>query len=151
MPLDNKTIVRRLYEHVWNKRRVEVVDELISPSHALNDPVASNSQIGPELYKQRVAEFTTIFPDLRFTIEDMITEEEKVVVCWTISGIHQGTFMNIPATGKKVSVEGITIHHISNGKILDSYARWDVLGLIRQLNDDPLVRPTVAAGGSHGP
>jgi steroid delta-isomerase-like uncharacterized protein len=133
MLLDNKSIVRRLYEEVWNKRRLDVVDELISPSHALNDPIISGSQMGPDLYKRRVVELTTGFPDLRFTIEDMIAEKGKVGVSWTISGTHQGEFLNIPATGSKIFVEGITIHDISNGKILDSQARWDALGLLRQL------------------
>ena len=105
------------------------MDELISPSHALNDPLASDSQVGPKLYKQRVVEFTDGFPDSRFTIEDMIAEKGKVVASWTFSGTHKGEFRDIPATGKKVSVEGITIHHITNGKILDSYARWDALRL----------------------
>jgi steroid delta-isomerase-like uncharacterized protein len=126
--LDNKAIVRRLYEEVWNKRRLEVANELISPSHALNDPIASGSETGPELYKRRVVEFTTNFSDLRFTIEDMITEKEKVVVSWIISG-------TLPATGSKIFVEGVTIHHITNGKILDSHARWDALGLLQQLGD----------------
>jgi hypothetical protein len=49
MPTDSKTIVRPFYEEVWNKRTLEVVDELISPSHALNDPLASDSQVGPKL------------------------------------------------------------------------------------------------------
>jgi steroid delta-isomerase-like uncharacterized protein len=133
MPLDNKAIVRRLYEEVWNKRRLEVVDELISPSHALNDPIVSGSQMGPELYKRRVVELTMGFPDLRFTIEDMISEKGKIGVSWTISGTHQGEFLNIPATSSKIFVEGITIHDITNGKILDSHARWDVLDLLRQL------------------
>jgi predicted ester cyclase len=136
MLLDNKAIVRRFYEEASNKRRLEVVDELISPSHALNDPIASGSQIGPELYKRRVIEFTTSFPDLRFTIEDMITEKGKVVVSWIISG-------TLPATGSKV--EGITIHRITNGKILDSHARWDALGLLRQLGDVSPLRPTAAS------
>jgi len=151
MPMDNKAIVRRLYEEVWNKRRLEVVDELISPSHALNDPDVSGSQTGPELYKRRVVKFTVSFPDLRFTIEDMIAEKGKVVVCWIISGTHKGEFMDIPATGRKVSIEGITIHHITNGKILDSYARWDALGLMRKLGDIPPLRQPIVAGGSHGP
>jgi steroid delta-isomerase-like uncharacterized protein len=151
MLLDNKAIVRRLYEEVWNKRRLEAVDQLISPSHALNDPIVSGSQIGPELYKRRVVEFTASFPDLRFTIEDMIAEKGNVVVSWIISGTHKDEFMDIPATGRKVSVEGITIHHITNGKILDSYARWDALGLMRQLGDVPSLRQTNVAGGSHGP
>jgi steroid delta-isomerase-like uncharacterized protein len=151
MQLDNKTIVRRLYKEVWNQRRLEVVDELISPSHALSDPIVSGSHIGPELYKQRVVDLTTSFPDLRFTIEDTITEKDKIVACWTITGTHKGTFMDIPATGRKVSVEGITIHHIKNGKILDSYARWDALGLMRQLGQASPVAKATVAGGSHGP
>ena len=146
MLMDNKAIVRRFYEEVWNKRKLEVVDELVSPSHALNDPDVSGSQTGPELYKRRVVEFTASFPDLRFTIEDMIAEKGKVVVCWTISGTHKGEFMDIPATGRKVSVEGITIHHITNGKILDSYARWDALGLLRQLGDVSPLRQSIVAG-----
>jgi steroid delta-isomerase-like uncharacterized protein len=137
MSTENKTIVRRLYEEVWNKRKLEVVDELISPSHALQDPIPSGSQVGPELYKRRVVEFTTGFPDICLTIEDTIAEKEKIVVSWIFSGTHKGEFLEIPATGKKVSVEGITIHHIRNGKILDSCARWDALGLMRQLGVIP--------------
>jgi steroid delta-isomerase-like uncharacterized protein len=137
MSIDNKTIVRRLYEQVWNHRKLEVVDELISASHALNDPVVSGSQVGPELYKRRVVEMTTALPDLCFAIEDLIAEGEKVAACWTISGTHKSEYMKIPATGKKISLEGITIHHIKKGKILDSYARWDVLGLMRQLGAVP--------------
>ena len=143
---DNKAIVRRLYEEVWNKRRLDAVDHLISPSHALNDPIVSGSQTGPELYKRRVVEFTASFPDLRFTIEDMIAEKGKVVVSWIFSGTHQGDFMGIPASGRKVSVEGITIHYVTNGKILDSYARWDALGVMRQLGDVPPLRPSIVAG-----
>ncbi len=137
MSMENKTIIRRLYQEVWNERKLEVVDELISASHALNDPIVSGSQVGPELYKRRVVELTTGLPDLCFTIEDTIAEGEKFVTCWTISGTHQSEYMGIPATGRKISVEGITIHHIKNGKILDSYARWDVLGLMRQLGAIP--------------
>lgn len=137
MFMENKTIVHRLYEEVWNKRKLEVVDELISPSHALHDPIASGSQVGPESYKRRVVELTTGFPDLRFNIEDTIAEREKFVVSWIISGTHKGEFMEIPATGRKISVEGITIHHIRNGKILDSCARWDALGLMQQLGVIP--------------
>ena len=101
MLLGNKAIVRRFYEEVWNKRKLEVVDELVSPSHALNDPDVSGSQTGPELYKRRVVEFTASSPDLRYTIEDMIAEKGKVVVCWTISGTHKGEFMDIlPRVGR---------------------------------------------------
>jgi steroid delta-isomerase-like uncharacterized protein len=145
MVMDNKTIIRRFYEEAWNKRRLEIVDELISPSHALNDPIVSGSQTGPELYKRRVIELTTSFPDLRFTIEDIIAEKSKVVVSWIISGTHQCEFMDIPATGSRIFVEGITIHHLTNGRILDSHARWDALDLLRQLGEVCALWETVAS------
>jgi steroid delta-isomerase-like uncharacterized protein len=150
MSTENKAIVRRLYEEVWNERKLDVVDELISPSHALHDANVSGSRTGPEAYKQQFDRFTRAFPDLHFAIEDIVCERDKVVVSWMISGTHKGEYEGIPATDKKIAVQGITINHIGNGKILDTYVSWDALGLMRQLgNAPPLVR-TIVAGGFHG-
>jgi steroid delta-isomerase-like uncharacterized protein len=151
MSWENKIVVRRVYEEVWNKRKLEVADEVISPSHALHDPTVSGSQIGPEAYKQQVIRFTTAFPDLRFAIDDIVSEEDKLVVSWTISGTHKGEFMGIAPTDTKITFTGITINHIANGKILDSDISWDALGLMRQLGHAPLLGKTIVAGGSHGP
>jgi steroid delta-isomerase-like uncharacterized protein len=149
MPVENKAIARRLYEEVWNERKVEIVDKLLSPSHALHEPNAPDSQIGPQAYKTTVKRFLTGFPDLHFAIQDVISESDKLVVSWVLSGTHQGDFYGVAATNKTVSVEGITIHQIENGKILDSYASWDRLGLMRQLEAVPARRHRVAGGG-HG-
>ena len=137
MPADNKAIVRRLYEEVWNKRNFEVLSELISPSHALQGPNSSGSSIGPEAYKRQVLRFLEGYPDLRWTIEDIVAEKDKVVACWTLSGTHKGDYMGVPATNKKVSVGGITIHHIAGGKIMDSHTNWDLLGMMQQLGAVP--------------
>jgi steroid delta-isomerase-like uncharacterized protein len=145
MPMENKAIVRRLYEEVWNKRRVELVDELMSPSHAMHDNHLPDSGVGPEAYKRNVARYVTGFPDLRFTVEDMVAENDRVAVGWTISGTHKGEFRGISPTGKKVSVEGITIHHIADGKIMDSYANADYLGLMQQLGVAPAFGPPKSA------
>jgi steroid delta-isomerase-like uncharacterized protein len=142
MSADNKAIVRRLYEEVWNKRKLEIINEIISPSHALQAPNISGSSIGPEAYKRNVLLFLAGYPDLRWTIEDTIAEKDKVVACWTMSGTHKGDYLGVPATNKKVSVDGITIHHIANGKIMDSYSNWDALGMMQQLGAVP------ARGGS---
>jgi steroid delta-isomerase-like uncharacterized protein len=137
MSADNNAIVRRLYEEVWNKRNLEVVNELISPSHALQGPNFSGSSIGPEAYKRQVLRFLEGYPDLRWTIEDIIAEKDKVVACWTMSGTHNGNYMGVSATGKKVSVDGMTIHHIVGGKIMDSHSIWDSLGMMQQLGVAP--------------
>lgn len=137
MSAANKAIVQRLYEEVWNRRKLEIIKEIISPSHALQAPNISGSSIGPEAYKRNVLFFLAGFPDLRWTIEDTIAEKDKVVACWSISGTHKGDYMGIPATNKKVSVEGITIHNVAGGKIMDSYSNWDVLGMMQQLGVVP--------------
>jgi steroid delta-isomerase-like uncharacterized protein len=137
MPSDNKAIVRQLYEEVWNKRRLELFDEIISPSHALHDPTLTGAAVGPEAYKRQVTRFVTAFPDLRFTVEDIVGETEKLAVAWTISGTHKGEYIGIPSTNKKISVDGITVHHFVNGKIMDSYVSWDALGMMRQLGVVP--------------
>ena len=141
MASENKALVRRLYEEVWNKRRVELVDELMSPSHAMHDNHLPDSGVGPEAYKRNVARYVTGFPDLRFTVEDMVAENDKVAVGWTISGTHKGEFRGISPTGRKVSVEGITINQIAGGKIMDSYVSWDALGLMQQLGVAPAFGP----------
>lgn len=137
MPTDNKAVVRRLYDEVWNKRHLETANELISPSHALNDPHLTGSAVGPEAYKGVVTQFLGAFPDLRFTVEDMISEKDKVVVSWVISGTHKREFRGIPATNKKISIEGITINHVANGKITDSYVSVDYLSMMQQLGVAP--------------
>jgi steroid delta-isomerase-like uncharacterized protein len=137
MSLETKAIVRRLYEEVWNKRRLEVVNEIISPSHALNDPQMTGSAVGPDAYKRQVTQFIAAFPDLHFTIEDVVAEKDKVVVSWVISGTHKREFRGIPASNKKVTLEGITINHVINGKITDSDVRADYLGLLQQLGAAP--------------
>ncbi len=145
MPMENKAIVRRLYEEVWNKRRVELVDELMSPSHAMHDNHLPDSGVGPEAYKRNVARFVASFPDLHLTVEDMLAENDKVAVGWTISGTHKGEFRGISPTGKKVSMEGITINHIVDGKIMDSYISADYLGLMQQLGVAPAFGPPKSA------
>jgi steroid delta-isomerase-like uncharacterized protein len=145
MSTENKAIVRRLYEEVWNKRKLEVISELISPSHALQAPNVSGSSIGPEAYKRQVLVFLEAYPDLHWTIEDTIAEKDKIVACWTFSGTHKGDYMGIPATNKKVSVDGITVHHIVGGKIMDSYGYFDVLGMIKQLGVAPAFGPPKGA------
>jgi steroid delta-isomerase-like uncharacterized protein len=145
MPVEPKAIVRRLYEDVWNKRKLELVSDLISPSHALHDNNFSGSSVGPEAYRAQIALFLAAFPDLRFTVEDTVAEKDKVAAYWTISGTHKGEFWGVRPTNKKMSLEGITIHHLANGKIIDSYISSDALGLMRQLGAIPASSPSKRA------
>jgi steroid delta-isomerase-like uncharacterized protein len=137
MSADPKAVVRRLYDEVWNKRRLDAVAELIAPSHALNDTHLAGSSVGPAAYKAIATEFLSVFPDLRFEVDDLIAEKNKVVASWTISGTHTREFRGVPTTNKKVAIDGVTISHVANGKIIDSYIYLDYLGLLQQLGAVP--------------
>ena len=137
MPTDPKAVVRRLYEQAWNQRKLEILSELISPSHALNDHHLSGSAIGPAAYKRVLTQFIAAFPDLRFDVEDLLCEKNKVVASWSVSGTHKREFRGVPATNKKISIDGVTIHHLSGGKILESYVTLDYLSLMQQLGVIP--------------
>jgi steroid delta-isomerase-like uncharacterized protein len=141
MPTDNKSIVRRLYQEVWNERHLEVAKELISPSHAVQVMDAADSGVGPEAYARNVVQFVRGFPDLKFTVLEMIAENDKVVAFWNISGTHKGEFRGIAPTGKKISVDGITINQLADGKIMDSYVSLDMWNLMRQLGAIPALAP----------
>jgi steroid delta-isomerase-like uncharacterized protein len=133
----NKAIIRRLYAEIWNKHKLEVVDEIISSSHALQAPNVSGSAVGPEAYKRQITLFLAGYPDLCFTVEDTVAENDKVVACWTFSGTHKGDFMGVPPTNKKVHVDGMTLHQLAGGKIIDSAGSWDTLGMMQQLGVVP--------------
>lgn len=142
---ENKAIACRLYAEVWNKRRLEVVPELISASHALSGSLFTDPSVGPAAYKRILTEFVAAFPDLHFTVGDVLGERDQVVVAWTISGTHKREFRGVPGTNRKVSVEGVTIHHIAKGKIIDSDVHMDYFGLMQQLGAiKPVLHPKTA-------
>lgn len=131
---DNKANVRRGYEAL-NQRNLAVFDELLTPDIVFHN--ASTTIQGLEAYKQFLSMYITAFPDLHFTIEDMIAEGDFVVVRQTTRGTHQGNLMGIPPTGKQVSGTGIFITHIVNGKAVEQWINGDDLGLLQQLGVVP--------------
>ncbi|MGB2663987.1 MAG: ester cyclase [Candidatus Acidiferrum sp.] len=132
----HKLLFGRLYYSVWNERRLEYIDQVIAETHALGDPTVSGRGVGPSAYRRQVERFLTGLPDLKFIVDDTVSEGEKLVVYWTITGTHRGEFLGVPPTNKRVSFTGITINQISNGKILESTVIWDGLGLMKQFGID---------------
>ena len=131
---DNKALVRRGYEAL-NQRNWAAFEELVTPDLVLHN--ASMTIQGFEAYKQFVSMYFTAFPDLRFTIEDMIAEGDTVVARQTARGTHQGELMGIPPTGKQVSTTGINIFRFANGKGVEEWFNGDDLGLLQQLGVVP--------------
>jgi steroid delta-isomerase-like uncharacterized protein len=81
--------------------------------------------------------YRAAFPDLQFTVEDIIDQDDRVVIRWSSRGTHQGELMGLAPTGKIVTVTGISIDRFADGKVAESWTNWDVLGLMRQLGAAP--------------
>jgi steroid delta-isomerase-like uncharacterized protein len=136
MAADNKAIVRRYIQEAFNGGNLGIVDELIA-SNFVDHAGTPGLAPGREGQKQFVAMYRSAFPDLRTTIEDMVAEGDRVVTRWTARGTHSGPLMNIPATGKQVTITGITINQVSGGTIVAGWNNFDQLGMLQQLGVIP--------------
>jgi predicted ester cyclase len=118
---ENKTVVRREQEELWNHTGdLDAAEELFAAGEA-------------EAAKQEAADFRRGFPDVISTIEDLIAEGDKVVARWRSCATHQGDYRGIAPTGNRVEFTGISFYRIEGGKIVQSWNSEDQLGLMRQI------------------
>ena len=136
MSEENKAIVRRNFEETWNKGNMAVADEIFTANYVGHDPAGPELR-GPEGMKQQVGTYRTAFPNVQFSVEDQIAAGDMVATRWTARGTHQGDLMGIAPTGKQVTVTGITIERLANGKVEESWTNWDTMGMMQQLGVVP--------------
>jgi len=135
---ENKRIVRRLFEEVMNRGNLALLDELVAPDYVDHDPAnPPDLPPGREGLKQLISGYRAAFPDMQMTIEEQVAEGDKVVTRWTTRGTHKGELMGIAPTGKQATVTGIFIDRVKNGKLVESWANWDTLGMLQQLGAVP--------------
>ncbi len=135
---ENKALVRRFFEEFWNQKNLAAADEQLAANHS--DHTSGSPPglpPGPEGFKYFASAYFTAFPDLHFTIEEMIAEGDTVATRWTSRGTHKGELSGIPATGKSTTSSGITITRIAGGKSIETWTNFDLLGLLQQLGVIP--------------
>ena len=145
MSEQNKNVVRRLFDELWNHGNLLVADELIAINYLHHDPSSPDFGRGPESEKKRVNLYRTAFGDFRLNIEGLFADGETVVARWSCRGVHKGELNGIAPTGKQFAITGVTICRLANGKIVEGFVHWDALGLMRQLGVVPEPAKTLAA------
>ena len=133
----NKALARRVADDIVNPGNVDAVDEIYAPDYVLHDPSMPEDVHGVEGIREFYETVFNAFPDTELSIEELIAEGDKVVTRWTSRGTHQGEFMGLPPSGKRVEVAGVTISRIEGGKIVEDWEFTDALGMMQQLGAIP--------------
>ena len=123
--LENKQVIRRIYEELWNQGNLAVAEELFAR---------------PESVQRYVGAFLAAFPDLVHTVEETVVEGDTVVVTFTAEGTHTGPWHGIAPTGKAIRYAGMTIARLEAGMVMEHRTMWDTLAVLEQLGVVPVVR-----------
>ena len=131
----NKAIVRRYFDQVLNEQRHDLAEEFLAENIELH---GSSLAPGLDVVRQWFTMFAAAFPDGHNTVEDLVAEGDRVVARTIFNGTNEAEMQGIPATGKKVSMPGITIFRLDNGKIAEGWVLNDNLSLMQQLGAIPV-------------
>ena len=135
MSEQNKMTARRIFEEIESQGNLAVADEIFASDFVHRTPLGENH--GPEGAKQFVSMLRRAFPDLHSTVEDQISDDDKVATRFTARGTHRGELQGIPASGKMMEITGIVISRFANGKIVEQWGNPDLLGMMQQIGAIP--------------
>ena len=132
----NKALVRRWFEEV-DKGNPTIEDELLASDYIDHDPPLPDMPSGREGVKQAHVLLRGAFPDTIHTIEDQVAEGDKVVTRLRGRATFQGEILGIPPNGKVITIQGIAIHRIADGRLVEHWAVADKLSFLQQMDAIP--------------
>jgi len=135
-PENNKLLMRRFVEFI-NTANEKLAAELIAPSAIFHVPGRSDPMVGPAGYLAIIAMMRAGFPDIRWTLEEIVAEGDKVAARFTMRGTHHGPFFGVPPTGKTIAVQAMNLYRLSGGQFIEEYGQPDLLGLLQQIGAAP--------------
>ncbi|MFN0165091.1 MAG: ester cyclase [Bryobacteraceae bacterium] len=130
MPEENKTLVHRWTEEIWNQGSMTAIDEIVAADYVHHDPLILDIR-GREALKQHVASLHAAFPDICYTNQDLIAEGDIVAARFAFAGTHHGEWMGNPPTGKRMQGTGTVMLRIAQGKVAELWAHYDALSVMR--------------------
>lgn len=124
----NKATMLKLFEESLNKRNLELLKDLVA------DEYTGIRLKGAAGFSEPVIPLIKAFPDMQWTVDEMVGEDNKITVRWTVRGTHTAPFNNLPPTGNKVANTGIGFFELKDGKIISGQVQTDRLGFLQQLD-----------------
>lgn len=135
MSEDNRALIRRWFEEVWNKGRAEAIDEMFAADGVANGLADENGEPlrGPDGFKAFFYKFRDAFPDIEVIVEDTIAEDDKVAARCVVRATHQGEGLGFAATLKPMEITGIVIVRVKDGQIVEAWNNFDFMSMFQQL------------------
>lgn len=128
----NIAITKRMGEAI-NKEDLNFLNEVFAPDVVDHDPAPDQGK-GPEGFIRFFAQFRTAFPDLKIAVEEMVADEDKVAIAYTITGTQHGAFQGNPATGRRIKARGVQIAKFNReGMIVERWGSSDEAGILKQI------------------
>ena len=118
---ENKAILNHLYEELWSKRNLSILDEVYSPEVLYHTPSMELHNL--DELKNLFNDYSLAFHDSNVTVKDQIAKDDIVVTKFIYEGVYKAKFGTLSPTGNKIKIEGVTIDRLANGKIVDEYFR----------------------------
>src|SRR5258707_12761741 len=129
---ENRATSRQFFEQSQAGGDFDAARNLFVPEYRHHDPqLPPQMQEGRDTYITHLPMFTAAFPDMRMSVDDLVAEGDRVVTRWSFTGTQNGELMGIPPTGKSVAASGITIQRFVDGKIVEGWTNFDLLGLLQ--------------------
>ena len=132
----NKAVMQRFVEFI-NTASEKLAGELISSDAIFHVPGRAEPMRGPAGYLAIIGMMRSGFPDIQWTLEEMIAEDDKVAARFTMRGTHRGTFFGVPPTGKTITVQAMNFYRLSHGQFIEERGQPDLLGLLQQIGAVP--------------
>ena len=137
--METTTAFFKQFVQFINTADENLAQQLISPVAKFYVPGQAEPLQGPKGYLMIIAMMRSGFPNIQWTIEDMITENDKVAVRFTMKGTHQGIFFGVPATDKTIVVQAMNFYRLADDQIIEEFGQPDMLGLLTQIGAVPTV------------
>ncbi len=135
-PDEGAALINRFYDEGWNANNLDVYDELVTEDFVDHQAVPGLPQ-GRDGFKALNGMFRVAMPDVWVTVDDIITDGDKVAARWTSTGTHQGDLFGIPPTGNAVKITATVLYRTEDGRLAEGWISRDDLGLMRQLGVIP--------------
>ena len=136
MTAENKVVMSRFVEFI-NTGSEKLAEELISPDAVFHVPGRPDPLRGPAGYLAVIGMMRGGFPDIQWTLEEMIAEDDKVAARFTMRGTHRGIFFGVPPTAKTIAVQAMNFFRLSGGQFIEERGQPDLLGLLQQIGAAP--------------